>query len=78
MIPVCFQGKQFSNSNPSLAPQPGIKPISSALEGEVLTTRSPEKSLDFFREKTLYKCEVECYAMLFISSQSCSKILCCG
>ena len=65
MIPVCFQGKQFSNSNPSLAPQPGIKPMPSVLEGEVLPTRPPEKPLDFFREKTLYKCEVECYASYF-------------
>ena len=60
-----FQGKPFNNSNPGLAPQAGIKLIPSALEGEVLTTRPPEKSLDFFREKTLYKCEVECYGIYF-------------
>ena len=65
MISVRFQGKPFNNSNPGLAPQPGIKPIPSALEGEVLTTRPPEKSPDFFREETLYKCEVECYGIYF-------------
>ena len=30
-----------------LAPQPGIKPAPSALEGEVLTTGLPGKSLHF-------------------------------
>ena len=29
-----------------LAPRPGIEPALPALEGEVLTTRPPEKSLD--------------------------------
>ena len=34
-----------------LAPWPGIEPAPPALEGEVLTTGPPEKSLDFFKIK---------------------------
>ena len=31
-----------------LAPWPGIEPLPHALEGEVLSTRAPEKSLEMF------------------------------
>ena len=39
----CFFGREACGI---LAPRPGIEPALPALEGEVLTTRPPEKSLD--------------------------------